>query len=154
MENKHFITKKGLDKLKRELEELKTVKRKEIAARIQEAKELGDLSENAEYVEAKNEQAFVEGRILELENIIKNSVIMDTDNSQVQVVRIGSQIVLENDGQLINYTIVGSTEADPKNNLISCDSPLGQAFLGKKKGDIVKVSIPKGEMEFKINDIK
>lgn len=148
------LTQEGFKKLKDELKELKEVKRKQITERIQEAKEHGDLSENAEYHEAREEQSFIEGRILELENLLRSSIIIDNNNSQDHIIKIGSKIIVEKSGKMIEYAIVGSTEADPKNNLISCDSPLGQAFLGKRRGDIIKVKIPKGETEFKINDIK
>jgi transcription elongation factor GreA len=148
------LTLEGFKKIKDELKELKEVKRKQISERIQEAKEHGDLSENAEYHEAREEQSFIEGRILELENLLRNSVVIDINNDQDQIIRIGSKIIVEKNGETIEYSIVGSTEADPKNNSISCDSPLGQAFLGKKKGEIIKVKIPKGETEFKIRDIK
>jgi len=148
------LTPEGLKKLKDELKELKEVKRKQITERIQEAKEHGDLSENAEYHEAREEQSFIEGRILELENIIKNSLVMNDNviNSE-PVVKIGSVVKAECEGSLNEYKIVGSTEADPKNNLISCDSPLGQAFLGKKIKDHIKVSVPRGDLEFIIKEI-
>jgi len=148
------LTLEGYKKIQEELKELKEVKRKQIAERIQEAKEHGDLSENAEYHEAREEQSFIEGQIIELENILKNSVIMEETATQEQIVKIGSKIILDCNGTIINYTIVGSTEADPKNNLISCDSPLGQALLDRKKGEIIKVNIPRGEIEFKIKEIK
>lgn len=147
------LTLEGLKKINDELKDLKEVKRKQISERIQEAKEHGDLSENAEYHEAREEQSFIEGRILELENIIKNSIIMDNTNDKEQVVKIGSQILLEKDGQDISYTIVGSTEADPTNNIISCDSPLGQSLIGKKIGDDFIVTTPKGDLKFMIKNI-
>jgi len=151
--NETFITKEGLDKIKKELQQLKTVKRREIAWRIQEAKELGDLSENAEYAEAKNEQAFIEGRIIEIENIIKNAVII-TDKKISDIVRIGSTIKVENNGIINTYTIVGSNEADPELGKISNESPLGKSFLGKKIGEIVETSVPKGTTKFKVISIK
>jgi len=145
-----FITQEGLNKLKKELDELKKVKRKEIAERIQEAKELGDLSENAEYVEAKNEQAFVEGRILEIESILKQATIIKQKSKSSNKVEIGSKIKIEDNGQAKEYSIVGSNEADPSIGKISNESPLGQAFMGKKVGDIIDINVPQGSKKFKI----
>ena len=151
-----YVTKDGLERLKEELVTLKTIKRKEIAFRIQEAKELGDLSENAEYAEAKNEQGFIEGRIIEIENILKNaeiileSGVIDTNS----VVQIGSTITIKDSDKERVLTIVGSSEASPAKGLISNESPLGQAFLGKKVGDKVEVSVPKGVMIYKVLNIK
>ncbi len=144
-----FITKEGLAKLKTELAELKNTKRSEIAERIQTAKELGDLSENAEYVEAKNEQAFVEGRIMEIETILRNATVIEKTSNN-GVVEVGSRIkIMENQDER-EYMIVGSNEADPKEGKISNESPLGQAFLGKKKGDIVEIELPKGTKRIEI----
>lgn len=148
-ERQTFITSEGLEKLTEELKNLKTVKRREIAQRIQEAKELGDLSENAEYVEAKNEQAFVEGRISELEAIVKNAAIIKSEKNS-EMVRVGSQVKVKADGKTHSYSIVGSNEADPKNGRISNESPLGQAFLGKRIGDSVEVQVPSGKRIFRI----
>ncbi|MBI5465943.1 MAG: transcription elongation factor GreA [Candidatus Kerfeldbacteria bacterium] len=148
-----YVTKEGLQKLKEELKELKTVKRKEIAWRIQEAKELGDLSENAEYAEAKNEQAFIEGRIIEIENMLKNVAVI-TSGQADGFVRVGSTITLKYDSSERQYTIVGSNEADPSKGLISNESPLGQAFLGCKVGDTVDVKVPAGVVKYKIVAIK
>ena len=144
-----YLTKDGLEKLKSELKELKTVKRKEIAGRIQDAKELGDLSENAEYAEAKDQQAFTEGRIVELENTIKNAQVISDENTG-GVVHIGSTIKLSSDAGDKQYTIVGSNEANPPQGLISNESPLGQAFIGRKVGDTVEVKVPKGTVRYKI----
>ncbi len=144
-----FITKEGLAKLKTELAELKNTKRSEIAERIQTAKELGDLSENAEYVEAKNEQAFVEGRIMEIETILRNATVIEKTSNN-GIVEVGSRIkIMENQDER-EYMIVGSNEADPKEGKISNESPLGQAFLGKKKGDIVEIELPKGTKRIEI----
>ena len=148
-----YVTKEGLLKLKDELKQLKTVKRKEIAWRIQEAKELGDLSENAEYAEAKNEQGFIEGRIIEIENMLKNVAII-TAGEVDGFVRVGSTISLKVDSTERQYTIVGSNEADPVKGLISNESPLGQAFLGRKVGDMVDVKVPVGVVKYKIVAIK
>ncbi|MBI4092724.1 MAG: transcription elongation factor GreA [Candidatus Kerfeldbacteria bacterium] len=148
-ERQTFITKNGLEKLGDELKQLKSVKRREIAQRIQEAKELGDLSENAEYVEAKNEQAFVEGRIAELDAIIKNAVIIHEEKNS-ELVRVGSKVKLKNDGETQTFEIVGSNEADPQNGRISNESPLGQALVGKRVGETIEVTAPKGKRTFRI----
>lgn len=149
-----YVTKDGLKKLKDELKTLKTVKRKEIAQRIQEAKELGDLSENAEYAEAKTEQAFTEGRILELENMLKNAEVIAEDQAANGVVQVGSTVKLKSDEGEKQYTIVGSNEADPANGLISNESPLGQAFIGRKVGDKVNVNAPKGQVIYRILEVR
>jgi transcription elongation factor GreA len=150
-EKKVYVTKAGLEKLTSELQELKTVKRKEISDRIQDAKELGDLSENAEYAEAKEEQSFTEGRILDLENSIKNAVLIEEGASDIVVV--GSTVDVESDGIARTYFIVGSSEADPAQGLISNESPLGEAFLGKRVGEGVEIEVPKGTLAFRITKI-
>lgn len=151
--NGRILTQEGLDKLKIELESLKINKRKEVAERIKNAKEFGDLSENAEYQEAKEEQSFVEGRILELESIIKSSTVAD-NNQTLDTVNIGSTITVEKDKQSFEFTIVGSTEADPVNNRISVESPLGSAFLGAKIGQEVEINLPIGKTVYKVLAIK
>jgi transcription elongation factor GreA len=149
-----LITKEGLDKLVEELEYLKNTKRKEVAARIKEAISYGDLSENSEYEEAKNEQAFVEGRILELEEKVKNAKIISEKKSLGKTVHLGCTVHLKNlskgKSELEIYTIVGSTEADPFNGKISNESPVGNALLDKQKGDKVKVPVPAGSVEYEI----
>lgn len=152
MSDQNFLTKEGLEKLKNELDELRTVKRKEIAERVQQAKEFGDLSENAEYVEAKNEQSFIEGRILEIENILKNVTIFK-QGTKSDVVRIGSTVTASNDNGKKTYTIVGSNEANPTEGRISNQSPLGQCFLGKRVGDAIEVTAPKGKVHYRIENI-
>jgi transcription elongation factor GreA len=152
-----LVTKAGLAKLKDELKEYKDVRRKEVAARLKEAIAYGDLSENAEYEEAKNEQAFVEGRIVELEKMIKNAKIITDDKSGQETVQIGTTVTVQNiteNDEPESYTIVGSTEADPIESKISNESPIGSAILGKTKGDIVKVKVPAGVFEYKILKIK
>lgn len=146
----HFVTQDGFDKLKVELDELITVKRKEVAARIADAKELGDLSENAEYSDAKDEQGFVETRIAELQQILHNvEIIKHRKNSST--VEVGSTITVKmKGGKEATYRIVGSSEADPSQNRISNESPLGQAFLSKAVGDTVTVTTPGGETKFEI----
>ncbi len=151
-DGQQYLTSEGLAKLKSELKELKTVKRKEIAQRIQEAKELGDLSENAEYAEAKTEQAFIEGRIIELENILKNALVIKSDKNSDQV-KVGSSLKVKTQTGELTLTIVGSNEADPTRGLISNESPLGQALLGRKVGDMVEVKVPAGIVKYSILEI-
>ncbi len=152
--SKQFITAEGLEKLKEELEELKTVKRRKIAERIQSAKELGDLSENAEYSEAKDEQAMNEARIAELEETVKNITTIDDRHLNSDVVHIGSTLVVKCNGETKEFTIVGSNEADPSKGKISNETPLAIAFLGHKSGDEVEVEIPSGKMRYEIVEIK
>ncbi len=144
-----YVTADGLEKLKVELKHLKVVKRREMAARIQEAKELGDLSENAEYAEAKNEQAFIEGRIIELENTVKNAVIITAEEGGT-LVQIGSTVSVQVDGKQQSYTIVGSNEADPAKHFISNESPLGHAVIGHRVGEVFEIKVPKGVVKYKI----
>lgn len=148
-----FITKEGLKKLKDELEDRKTRLRQEIAQAIKEAKEQGDLSENAEYAEAKSQQNENESRIAELEMIVKNSEIVEKDDSR-KGAQIGSVVRVKLNKNEMEFTIVGSNEADPANFKISNESPLGKAFMGNNAGDNVKVSTPKGVIEYKIVDVK
>jgi transcription elongation factor GreA len=150
-----LITKEGLKKLKDELEYLKVTRRQEVAQRLKEAISYGDLSENSEYEEAKNEQAFVEGRILELEGKIKNAKIISEKKSDVRgkEIDIGSTVTLQNktdNDDPERYTIVGSTEADPLDHKISNESPIGKALLGRKKGDIVETMSPSGPIKLEV----
>lgn len=153
-----LLTKEGLEKLKEELNYLKEVKRKEVAERLKEAISYGDLSENAEYEEAKNEQAFVEGRILELEEKIKYVKIIDDKSKKGAIVQLGSKVLIKNLSSKSKleeeFTIVGSTEADPVNHKISNVSPVGKALLERRAGDTVKISAPAGVMEYKILRVK
>ncbi len=153
-----LITKEGLEKLVDELANFKSVRRKEIAARLKEAISYGDLSENSEYEEAKNEQAFIEGRIIELEKMIDNAeIITEGVKSTDATIQIGTVITVQNitdNDEPETYTIVGSTEADPTENKISNESPIGSALLGKTKNDVIKVKVPAGIFEFKILKIK
>ncbi|MDU4934090.1 MAG: transcription elongation factor GreA [Peptostreptococcaceae bacterium] len=154
--NEILLTQEGYDKLEEEVEFLKTVRRKEVAERIKVAISFGDLSENAEYDEAKNEQAQVEERIMKLENMIRKAVIIDESQIDVNVVTIGS-IVKVNDVEFdeeVEYTIVGSAEADPYDGKISNESPVGKALLGRTVGDEVDVQVPDGTAKFKILEIR
>lgn len=157
MPQKEFIlTYEGLKKLEDELEYLKTVKRREIAERIKVAREFGDISENAEYDEAKNEQAFTEGRIVEIEHKLKIAKVIDEDDINTDTVGIGATIKVKDIefNEELEYIIVGSAEANPMKNKISNESPVGAALLGKKIGDIVSVEVPDGDISFEILDIK
>lgn len=148
-----IISQEGYDKLKNELELLSTTKRREIADRIQKAKDMGDLSENAEYSEAKDAQAFNEGRIAELTQMLKNLTVVEANGNNGQV-GMGSKVTVKTNGNKKEYTIVSFNEADPMEGKISNESPLGTAFVGKKKGDKVVVSTPRGEMEYEILKIE
>jgi transcription elongation factor GreA len=144
-----YLSKEGLAKLREELDELVNVRRAEIAARIHEAKEHGDVTENAEYEDAKNQQAFVEGRIQSLSALIKNAVMIDENHSTTHV-QIGSTVEVESEDGSERFKIVGSAEAAPANGKISNESPVGRALLGRKKGDKVVVSVPAGDYTYKI----
>lgn len=146
---KKYLTAEGLEKLKEKLVYLKTVKRREIAERIKTAKELGDLSENAEYQDAKDEQAFNEGEVFEIERTVKNAVVIDK-NTQMNIVEVGNTVKVKNHASEKEFTIVGSNEADPMVGMISNESPIGQALLGKKKGDQIEVATPGGKIKYKI----
>ena len=147
-----ILTDEGLKKLEEELEQLKTVKRKEIAAKIKEALSFGDLSENSEYDEAKNEQAFVEARILQLEATLKNVRVLDDDELNNEIISVGSKVVLKDVefDEEVTYQIVGSTEADPANGKISDESPVGKALLGRKLGETVTVEAPIGDILYEV----
>lgn len=151
----NYITPEGLKKLEAELEILKSEEMPKVVERIAVAKELGDLSENAEYQDAKEQQAFIAGRIAEIENTIKNAeVIEKTDGGAKDIVTIGSQILIKCTHGDFEYTITGSNEANPAEGRISNESPLGRAFLGRKVGERFEVSIPKGTMECEIIEIR
>lgn len=148
------ITRKGLEKLQAELDELKDVSRREVADRIRTAKEFGDISENSEYEEAKNAQGWVEGRILTLEKMIRNAEIIEEEPKTKGLVSLGSKVKVKDEFGETSYTIVGPPEADPKKGLISLESPVGKALLGKAKGDKVKVSTPGGTSTLTILSVK
>lgn len=154
MEKEIYISQEGLKRLKEEMNELMTTKKKEVAARIKTAKEFGDLSENSEYDDAKNEQAFIEGRISEIEHILKNAkIIEEVASCTKDEVCVGHTVIVDLEGGEASFKIVGSYEADPEQGLISNESPIGQALLGKKKGDEVSVKVPAGEMKYRIKKI-
>ncbi len=156
MKDKEMIlTRQGLKKLEDELSYLKTAKRREVAARIKQSIEFGDLSENSEYEGAKNEQAFIEGRILTLEKMLRNSRVIDDTNSSKDKVDIGSTVSLRDiaRGKECRYTIVSPVEAEPTANKISYESPVGKAIFGQRKGSVVEVEAPAGKVTYEILDI-
>lgn len=154
-EKEVLLTLAGLKKLEDELEVLKSVRRREIAQRIKQAIEFGDISENSEYEDAKNEQAFVEGRILTLEKMLRNARIIDREAGVTEVVDLGSTVTLRDleKGNEFQYTIVGSAEADPGAKKISNESPVGRAILGKQKGSVVEITVPAGLFKYQIVEI-
>lgn len=145
-----YVTKEGYKKLEEELEYLRTVKRAEVAQRLHDAMGEGDIDENAEYDDAKNEQSFVEGRILTLETMIKNAVIIQEGKRRDQVVLGSTVTVVEDGGEPETYHIVGTAEADPRKGRISNESPLGRALLGKRVGDSITINAPAGTLTFQI----
>lgn len=146
-----YLTREKLEKIKKELEELRRVKRPDIIAKIKEARALGDLSENAEYHSAREEQGFIEGKIEELEYMARNAKIVDESGKTKSKVDVGCKIhcSIEGDGK-IEFQIVGSAESDPMSGKISNESPIGQALMGKKVGDVIEVAIPAGKAKYKI----
>lgn len=149
------LSPEGLAQLQEELDFLRNVRRKEVAERLKEARSHGDLSENSEYDDARNEQAFVEGRIATLENTLRNAKIIDEVPVGDQV-RLGSVVKLKDleFGDILEYTLVGSVEADPAKNKISNESPVGRMILGKKKGTVVEVEAPIGSIQYEIVDVR
>jgi transcription elongation factor GreA len=153
MSKKYLLTKEGLEKLNEELKHLVNDKRKEVIERIREAAAHGDLSENADYAQAREEQSFIEGRIQEIEDMVKNAEIITT-NGHGNTVSIGSTAHIKVSGQERKYTIVGSNEANPKENKISNESLVGKALLGRKAGEKFKVTTPAGAMDYEIVSIE
>jgi len=155
-DKKVMLTKEGLKKVEEELHHLKRVQRKEIAEKIRNAVSFGEISENAEYNAAKNEQAFIEGRIVTLERIIENYELIDESKKNFDFVSLGSEVFVEDLklNKKIKFTILDYVEAEPDFGKISISSPIGKALLGKKKGDIVEIRVPAGQLKFKVLDIK
>jgi transcription elongation factor GreA len=149
------MTKEGIERLEKELDHLRSVRRPEVADRIHAAKELASAQNNAEYEEAKNEQAFVEGRIMTLEHLLQNATVIDEEAAHhASRVQIGSKVSVDsNEGKAMEYTIVGPAEAQPTEGLISNESPVGRALLGKRVGDEVQVSVPKGVLRLTVTKI-
>jgi transcription elongation factor GreA len=149
-----ILTPEGLTNLKSELEHLSTARRREVAARIKEAREFGDISENAEYDDAKNEQAMLEARIAQLEEKLRSATVIEVNDLGTDLVRVGSVVhVKDEDGKSTRYTIVGSAEANPTLLRLSNESPVGKALLGRKRGEEVVFATPKGERKLKITKI-
>ena len=147
-----YITPEGLEKAKKELQELVENKRPEVIQKIEAAKALGDLSENAEYHEAKEQQGFIEGRIAELEYLISNAIVVQNNKSN-DIVDIGKTIKVKSGRDAREFIIVGANEADPIHGKISNESPLGEAFLGRKVGETIEVHVPKGIVKYQILEI-
>jgi transcription elongation factor GreA len=152
-QKKIHVTKQGLAEMEVELQKLTTVQRSEVAEKIKRAREVGGTENNAEYDDAKNEQAFIEGRILMLENIIRNAIIIEAP-AVAGLVELGDKVLIQNqDGKIEQYTIVGSTEANPVEGKISDESPVGRALMGKKKGEKIEVKTPSGLLKLKIMEV-
>lgn len=156
MEKEVILTKEGYNKLIEELNYLETKRRKEVAQRIKESIEFGDLSENSEYDDAKNEQAFVEGRIIQINDMLSMAKVIEDNGHKSSKIAIGSRVVLLDveSGDEEEYQIVGSFEADPTNHKISNESPVGRAIMGRRAGETVQVRVPEGFLEYKIVEIK
>lgn len=150
MKDELYLTPEGADKLRKELAELKGPRRTELAARLKHAVSQGDLSENADYISAKEDQAFLEGRIQELDTILKDATVVDPDSRSTNVM-VGSTVVIQNEGNAEEtFYIVGEKEADPRNGKISHKSPIGKSLMGKGVGDVAVAETPGGKLEFKI----
>jgi transcription elongation factor GreA len=154
MPKDYILTPDGLTKLKEELEYLSGAKRREVAERIKEAREFGDISENSEYDDAKNEQAMLEAKIAQLEERLRSASVIDASDVGTDKVRVGSIVhVKDEKGKSVQYTIVGSAEADPGQRKLSNESPVGKALLGRKRGDEVSFATPRGDRKLKITKI-
>lgn len=150
-----LITPDGLAKLEQELEHLKTVRRREVAARIKQALEFGDISENSEYDDAKNEQAFIEGRIASLEQALRNARVVDAEDFKAGIVSVGSKVRVKDleTGEEFEFVLVGPAESNPSENRISNKSPVGRALMGQKAGTVVKVNAPAGVISYEILEV-
>lgn len=157
MAKEHILTQEGYDRLKAEIEDLSEHGRREIAERIKEARDFGDISENAEYDSAKNEQAMLEARIASLEEKLRDATIVDEKNLDTDVVSVGTTVHLKDQktSKSVKYKIVGSSEADPLGGKLSSESPIGKALIGHKRNDIIKVPVPRGpQRQLKITKIE
>ncbi|HRY60205.1 MAG TPA: transcription elongation factor GreA [Patescibacteria group bacterium] len=150
MSKEVYLTKEKLEQIQKELKELLEVKRPEVIGRIKDARALGDLSENAEYHSAREEQGFIEGRIEELEYMVKNASIISDDGKKKDRVGLGATVVTSSEGEKVTFKIVGSAEVDVANGRISNESPIGKAMMNKKEGETVEVETPGGKMKYKI----
>jgi transcription elongation factor GreA len=148
-----YLTKEGLEKIKEELSNLKG-RRREVAERIKLAREFGDLSENSEYEDARNEQSFLEGKIQELDDMIRHAVVIQKNGNGGEEAELGSIVTLKMDGETLTFELVGATESDPMNGKISVESPLGYCLMGKKKGEEVEIKTPNGKTLYKIVSLK
>ena len=148
------LTREGFEKLKAEIEDLSTTRRREVAERIKEAREFGDISENSEYDDAKNEQAMLEAKIAQLEERLRDATVIDRDDVSTEAVALGSMVTIETPAGKATYQLVGSAESDPDENRLSNESPIGRAILGHKKGETVDVVTPGGNIKVKIVSIK
>lgn len=156
LEKEVLLSTEGLKKIEHELEQLKSVRRREVAERIKQAREFGDISENSEYEDAKNEQAFIEGRILTLDKMLRNvKLIEESDGDDPQTVRVGTAVTVRDleDNEMYEYTIVGSTEADPMNNRISNESPVGKGLIGSRVGQKLTIGVPAGTVRFEVLEV-
>ncbi len=155
MSKEVILTAEGYDKLLEELEHLTNARRREVAARIKSAIEFGDISENSEYDDAKNEQAFIEGRITQVNDVLAKASLIDEKKITTKVVSVGSRVKLLDveENEEFEYMMVGSVEADPENHRISNESPVGQAILGRKAGEAIQVEVPSGTIEYRIIEI-
>ena len=155
MTQPNYLTRPGLDKLSAELEHLRNVRRRELTAQMQQSREMGSGGGDAEFEEIKDELAFVEGRILTLENLISSAVIIEKDRSVGDTIQIGSQVTVRHEaGKVAHYTITGTAEANPSQGKISHLSPIGQSLLGKKVGQIAEVTVPAGKTKLEIVAVK
>lgn len=155
MQKEYYLTPEGEKRLRAELDELRGPKRQELADRLRSAIEMGDLSENADYIKAKEDQGFLEGRIQELEYILRYATIIDNNGDKKDIVDIGSTITVQEEGYPPEvYYLVGTAEADPRKGRISNESPIGEALMGKKEGTIVSIETPSGEIHLKILEIQ
>ena len=155
MSDEVILTVEGLNRIMEELDYLKGKKRREVAQRIKRALEFGDISENSEYIDAKNEQAFVEGRIALLEKLLRNASLIDDENIRTDVVGVGTTVKIKDldFDEECQYTIVGSAEANPSANRISNESPVGKGLLGKSPGEVVEISVPAGVARYRIIEV-
>ncbi|TCL38357.1 transcription elongation factor GreA [Anaerospora hongkongensis] len=155
-EKQTILTSDGLKKIEQKLDFLKSVRRREVAERIKQAIEYGDISENSEYEDAKNEQAFIEGEIITLEKMLRTAKVIDEGEISTDVVTLGSTVTLKDleDSEIFEYTIVGSAEADPMEWKISNESPVGEAILGQPVGSVIEVNVPAGVLKYEVMDIK
>ncbi len=151
-----LLTKDGLEKLEKELSHLRTVKRKEVAARIKQAISFGDITDNSEYEDAKNEQAFIEGRIITLEKLLRRARLLEKDDKSDHSIGLGSLVKLKDldSGEVFEYTMVSTAEADPSEKKISNESPVGKALIGHAAGDEVEIKAPVGLVRYKIEEVE